>query len=221
MVDELEENTISKVVRDTVIVQVNKLAQDMKSLIEDAKMKIGPHTSQATAPTSCPPTQENTTTSTKCSYADTLINPLSHADSKLAAREEIRARQVMLKGIDQSTKIGKIDGTQLKTKLNKIMVDIGWKGRGIRSAIIQKNKRVLIKVETDKAYRWINKQEHKLAFSVEVGPDVQFKPWSHTVIAFNVSLTINLQNDEHQKELCKVNHLEAETIVLLCWVKPI
>jgi len=127
----------------------------------------------------------------------------------------------MLEGIDQNSPIGKMDGTQLKAEFNKIMGEIGWKGKGIRSAIIQKNKGVLIELETDEAFRWINKKENKFQFSVEVGLDVVFKPRSHTVIAFNVPLTINPENKAHRKEICKANHLETESISSIRWVKPV
>ena len=127
----------------------------------------------------------------------------------------------MLEGIDQNSLIGKMDGSQLKAEFNKILGEIGWKGKGIRSAIIQKNKGVLIELETDEAFRWINKRENKFSFSVEIGPDVVFKPRSHTIIAFNVPLTIDPDNESHRKEICDANHLEEEAISLIRWVKPV
>ena len=109
----------------------------------------------------------------------------------------------------------------MKTELNKIMGEIGWKGKGIRSATIQKNKGVLIELETDNALRWINKQENKFLFSVEVGPDIVFKPRSHTIIAFNVPLTVNPDDESHCKEIQEANHLEKGAITTIRWVKPI
>ena len=229
LAEEIEENAISSVVRDAFLVQFNELAVDMKALVDDAKTKIDEHAKLRKEETDQPPTplssrdanMEPRPPQGRRSYADTLINPPSHADPKLAAREGIRARQIMLEGIDQNSPIGKMDSSQLKVELNKILREAGWKGKGIRSAIIQKNKGVLIKLETDEAFRWINKQENKFSFSVEVGPDVVFKPRSHTIIAFNVPLTIDPENGSHRKEICDANHLEEEAIGSIRWVKPV
>ena len=47
LVEAMEENSISEVVREAVLNQVNELAQDMKSLIDDAKEKINAHASKS------------------------------------------------------------------------------------------------------------------------------------------------------------------------------
>jgi len=43
LVEEMEDNAVNEVVRDAVISQTNELAEDIKSLVEDAKEKIGTH----------------------------------------------------------------------------------------------------------------------------------------------------------------------------------
>jgi hypothetical protein len=40
LAEEIEENTISEVICEAVLSQVNELAQDMKNLINDAKKKL-------------------------------------------------------------------------------------------------------------------------------------------------------------------------------------
>ena len=40
LADEMEETTINKIVRDSVISQINELTIDMRSLVNDAKQKI-------------------------------------------------------------------------------------------------------------------------------------------------------------------------------------
>jgi hypothetical protein len=222
---ELEENSINEVVRDAVLSQINELAQDMKSLVEDAKEKIDDHAQmKATSIQSNPPPPQARPPPDhpppRRSYAETLINPPPHANPKLAAREGIRARQIMLEGIDQKLRIGQMDGTQLKAELNKILEEAGVEGKGIRSAIIQRNKGVLVEMDNDRALEWIRKPENKIAFCIEVGPDVVFKARSHTVIAFNAPLTIDLENETHRKEILDANHFEAETVNMIRWVKP-
>jgi hypothetical protein len=230
LAEEIEENAISEVVRDAVITQINELAEDVRALVDDAKTKIDEHAQLRKNELAQPPTpstitpgrnQETQAPQARRSYADTLINPPPHTDPKLAAREGIRARQIMLEGIEQNSTFGKMDGSQLKTKLNRIISEIGWKGKGIRSAILQKNRGVLIELETDDTFRWINKQENKLPFSVELGLDIVFRPRSHTIIAFNIPLTIDPENEAHKKEICEANHLEEGVITSIRWVKPI
>jgi hypothetical protein len=43
MVEEMGEHAVNEIVRDAVLSQTNELAQDLRSLIEDAKEKIGDH----------------------------------------------------------------------------------------------------------------------------------------------------------------------------------
>jgi hypothetical protein len=226
LAEEIEENSINEVVRDAVLSQINELAADMKSLVEDAKMKIDEHAQKiiAQGQTTSPPPQPHSDPAppmpTRRSYAETLINPPSHADPKLAAKEGIRARQIMLEGIDPKSKISQMDGPQLKTEFNKILAENGLKGKGIRSAIIQRNKGILIEMDNDHALEWIKKQENRLPFCIEVGPDVVFKPRAHTIIAFNAPLTIDLENEAHRKEILEANHIEPDTLAAIRWVKP-
>jgi hypothetical protein len=139
LAEEIEENAISAVIRDAVITQVNELAVDMKALVDDARTKIDDHAKMRKDEADQIPTPSTTTTRDTNertqtprpyrSYADTLINLPPHADPKLAAREGIKARQIMLEGINQNSIIGRMDGPQMKTELNKIMGEVGWKGK--------------------------------------------------------------------------------------------
>ena len=131
---------ISEVVRDAMLAQVNELTQDMKALVDDAKKKINKHaqlqknkSDQSSPPITTMPglNQKTQASQAHCSYADTLINPPPHTDPKLAAREGIYARQIMLEGINQNSTISKMDSSQLKTELNRIISEVGWKGKGI------------------------------------------------------------------------------------------
>ena len=58
------------------------------------------------------------------SYASVLINPPAHANTGVAAREGIKARQFAIKGI-KNLKFSHLDFLQLKTELKKILTDIG------------------------------------------------------------------------------------------------
>jgi len=74
----------------------------MKLLVEDAKEKIDKHIQDKVrlgTPTTGNPVGQTHTQS----YASALVNPPPHANPKLAAREGIKARQVMIEGIEKDS----------------------------------------------------------------------------------------------------------------------
>ena len=231
MMEEMEENAVNELVRDAVISQTNELAQDMKCLVEDAKEKIGDHIKTvlnqlttlipapvAPSPETSPDSQ--TTPPSQHTYADALINPPTHANPRLAAREGIRARQIMLEGIDQSSKIGTMNGLELKVEFNKIMEGLGYEGKGIRLVTNLGNRGTLIEMENDHALNWLKKTENSFAFRVEIGPDVMVKQRTHPIIAFNTPLTFDPGNPDHIAEFREVNNVDQDTNLTLRWLKP-
>jgi len=220
MVEEMEENTVNEMVREAMNSQINELAKDMKSLVEDAKDKISIHAKEILnelTPVSFSPNRSHVPENPpkEKSYAQALINPPSHANPKLTAREGIHARQIMLEGIDPTSKIGLMSRTEMKGEFNKILKEHRLEGKGIRSVTLQKNKGVLVEMENDEALKWISKTENLLTFRIEIGPDVVVRPWPHTVIAFNVPLTFEPENYRHKGELCKVNNIKQGKITMI------
>jgi len=76
-------------------------------------------------------------------------------------------------------------------------------------------------VDDDDAASWMKLDENHTALCSVLGPSVMFKAQVHNIIAFNVALTIDPDNQKHQEEICKANHLNEDTIVVMHWVKPI
>jgi hypothetical protein len=136
----MEENAVNELVRDAVLSQVNDLTQDMKSQVEDAKDKISEHikeklkelTSLAPHTSSPPPRPSTPTDPGRCSYAKALINPPSHVNPRLAAREGVHSKQILLEGINPTSKFATMNGLELKTEFNKILKGIGLEGKGVR-----------------------------------------------------------------------------------------
>jgi len=216
----MEETAINEMVRDMVISQLNELTLDMKTLVTDVKDKIDTHmqkfpTGALTGTATLQPSHGPRT------YAEALVNPPSHANPRLAAREAIRARQFMLEGLDRESKAGQMGSTQLKAELNRIIGKLGLKGNGIRSALPQKHRGILMEVDDDDAASWMKLDENRAALCSALGPSVMFKARVHNVIAFNVALTIDPDNQKHREEICKANYLNEDAIVAMRWVKPI
>ena len=89
----LEKIVINEIVRNTVIFQLNKLTLDMKTLITDVKEKINTHMQKL--PAEAQTNIHSVPHQAPHIYTNALINSLSHANLKLAARNAIRARQFM------------------------------------------------------------------------------------------------------------------------------
>jgi hypothetical protein len=227
LIEEIEEHSVNVVVRDAVISQLNELTQDMKSLVEDAKEKFDTYVQSKLSETATPPSpplpdnRDVPGVLKRKTYGDALISPPPHADPRLAAREGIRARQILLEGIDSTSKVGQMNGTQLKVEFNRIFEQLGFEEKGVRSVTVQKKKGLLVEMESDRASAWVSKAENRFALCVEIGPDVVVRPRAHTVIAFNIPLTFDPEKQEHLAEFYEANHLDSETIATTRWVKPI
>jgi len=146
----MEDTAINRTVRDTVISQFNESTFNMRNLITDVKEKLDNHMQKF--PTRA---QTNTATTSQPShgsrmYAEALVNPPSHVNPRLAAREAIRPRQFMLEGLGRDSKFGEMGSPQLKTELNRVAGKLRLKGNSC-SALPQKHRGVLIEVDGDDA----------------------------------------------------------------------
>jgi hypothetical protein len=232
LLEEMEEDAINLVVKEAFDSQISELTLDMKTLIEDAKSKIDEHIKttldklNTENPSPTPPAflapvpSPNATTPSPRSYAATLINPPSHANPILAAREGIRARQFLLKGATNSP-FGNLESQQLKKKINDIARELGLEGGGIRSAQKQGNGHVLIEVDSDNAARWFANVINRTGICDRLGSTVIFKDRTYRIIALNAPLTMDPDNNRHISEICEVNHLERNIIEDVRWAKPI
>jgi len=223
LIGELEETAVNEIVRDAVTTQLNELTADVKLLVNDVKEKIDDHMK------SFPPAS-NVNTADKShhqpprgprTYANVLVSPPPHANPKLAAREGIRARQFMLEGLEGSPKVSQMSAPQLKAEFNRILERLGAKGKGVRSALPQKHKGVLFETEDDSLANWMKVEENRVAFCNAIGPEVVFKSRVYNLIAHNVAIAIDTENQRHREEICEVNHLKEDAIVAMRWIKPI
>ena len=220
LVDEMEETTINEIVRDAVISQINELTIDVKSLVEDAKEKIDEHITNRTSEIRGNVPAQSATRPQR-SYAEALVSPPPHADPKLAAREGIRARQFMLEGIEDDSKVSHLNAMQLKSEFNRILDNLGLEGHKVRLAIPQRNKGILFEMENDAAACWMNETSNRITFCKAVSPKATIKPRTYSLIAFNVAISFELENQKHHKEVCEANHIDEENITALRWAKPV
>ena len=123
-----------------------------------------------------------------------LINPPAHANPRVAAREGIKARQFAFEGVKNS-KFSHLDSTQLKTELNKILLGLGLTAGKICSVFNARNGSTIVEADNDDAASWFSRPANQRKFCDKIGPSAEFHSRSFNIIAFNVVLTIN-PNDE-------------------------
>ena len=131
-------------------------------------------------------------------YASVLNIPPPHANPRIAAKEGIRVRQFLLEGL-ANTKFSHTDVFQLKTELNKFLENLGLNDRKIRSVNRLRNGGVLVEMDSDAATMWMSNQENRNKFCSKIGPTVVFCPRVHSLIAFNVPLGLNPEDDNHRQ----------------------
>ena len=222
LLEELEESQINLTVKEAFDSQTTEFTSDMKMLIEDAKDKINIHLKESED--RLLKIVNEVTSQTKQaqpnSYAAILATPPPHANPKIAAKEGIKARQFLIEGIN-NTKLAHLDAFQLKTELNKLLLEIGLTNGKIRSASSLRNGGTLIELDSDDSTSWMTNQDNRNKFSNKIGPNVVFKTRAHSIIAFNVPIAINPDNIEHRHEICEANNLEHNIITTMRWIKPL
>ena len=133
--EQLEDNSqsIKQDIKAALDNQMSDFTTNIKALLKDVKTQIKNQMTTTDTPKS-PSTQNknsqtpnsNHTTPTVTTYTSALINPLPHANPKLAVREGIKACQFAITGIND-TAISHLNNLQLKELLNNTITDIRMK----------------------------------------------------------------------------------------------
>ena len=222
MLEELEETQINGMVKEAFDSQMTEFTLDMKSLIEDAKDKINNHIKDTEGRLT--KVMDNAVLSqpraTQTTYASVLNTPPPHADPRIAAKEGIKARQFLLEGL-ASTKFSHTDVFQLKTEFNTILEGLGLDNGKVRSINKLRNGGALVEMDTDAATIWMSNMENRTSLCSKIGPTATFRSRVHNLIAFNVPLGLNPEDQKHRQEVCEANSLENEVISAMRWVKPV
>jgi len=246
LLEELEDYTTAENVREIVNAQLSNLSEDMQLLTTDLKEKVDSHlegkltdldksmdrlnrvigklekAGEVVTNTNLGNnTRQTGTAPGHRTYAETIAAPPPHANPRLAAKEGIRARQLMLEGVNDNLKFKEMDDTKLKENLNKIANDLGLEGRCIRTATKQRLGGLLIEMADDHAARWLKDETNARSFCSKIGTATTFRKRLYNLIAYNVPIIMEPENGNHIKEIHEVNQLEPETIKTARWVKPI
>ena len=125
----MEETQINGILKEAFDTQITELTADMATLIKDAKDKLTDHfkeSEEKLAQLIEKADVQHNNTQQQNTYASIINNPPPHANPRVAAKEGIKARQILLDGI-ANTKFSHTDVFQLKTELNNILGGLGLK----------------------------------------------------------------------------------------------
>lgn len=222
LLEEMEESQINSTVKEAFDSQITEFTSDMKLLIEDAREKIDMHlkTSEEKVNQLINNAMAQPRQTHQSSYASALIAPPPHANPRVAAREGIKARQFMLEGMDD-TRLAHMDNVQLKLELNKILLEAGLEKGKIRSVVGIRNRGSLVEMDSDEAAAWFQKTDNRSTFCQKIGPKVESRTRLYNLIAMNVPLTYDADDQSHLSEILEVNNLDKETISATRWAKPV
>jgi len=238
LLEEVEENALHQTVRESVTVQLNELASDLKDYITDATQRIDSHMesrleeiSEATktlvnkVKTSIsdnpPPGNHNTgNVAPPLDYRRALMNPPPHADPRLAAKEGIRIRQFMVEGVTRDSRIGKMTTAEAKKAANKALENAGSGGHKARSVTRQGKEGLLVEMESDDGAAWLKDNKNAKSFCESLGPGLAIKHRPYSVLAFNASTALDPDNADHIKEIMETNDISENGIASMRWVKP-
>jgi hypothetical protein len=137
----------------------------------------------------------------------------------LAAREGIRARQFMIEGPQRESTIGQMNGIQLKNEFNRILGELSQADNKVRSAVVQRNQGILLEMENNNGAAWMRMTDNCTALCEVIGNNAYFRTRTYNLIAFNVDLMVEPENQVHRDEISKANHLEIGSIMSMRWVK--
>jgi hypothetical protein len=219
----MEETQINGILKEAFDTQITELTADMATLIQDAKDKLTDHfkeSEEKLAQLIEKADVQHNNTQQQTTYASIINNPPPHANPRVAAKEGIKARQILLDGI-ANTKFSHTDVFQLKTELNNILGGLGLKDGKIRSINKLRNDGTLLEMDTDAATTWILTRENQDNFCEKIGPSVSFRIRVHTLIALNVPLGLAPEDKKHLEEVSEANSLEPDTLLAMKWVKAV
>jgi hypothetical protein len=212
LAEELEEISVNTFIRDAVNSQFTELTSEVKLLLTDTQEKLGEmiHNTDKVKTTDALRREPEPAVR---SYSQMLINPPPHANPRLAAREGIRARQFMIEGPQRESTIGQMNGIQLKNEFNRILGELSQADNKVRSAVVQRNRGILLEIENNNGAAWMRMTDNCTALCKAIGNNAYFRTRTYNLIAFNVDLTVEPENQVHRDEISEANHLEIGSIM--------
>ena len=149
-----------------------------------------------------PPSTSNPGSNASLDYRKALMNPPPHADPRLAAKEGIRLRQLLVEGATRDSKIGKMSSAEVKKAVNKAIENAGGRHKA-RSVTRQGKDGLLIEMDSDAGTAWLKDKNNAKSLCDSLGPGLAFKTRLYSVLAYNASTALDPDNADHIKEIAE------------------
>jgi len=241
LMEEIEEEAIAITTRDAVADQMTYMMEEMKNITEHLKETITAEIANQIK------TIEETTTAAlkqikeaKLSNQDGNHNKIEiphtqiagrmatrgkEIDPRIAAREGIKARQLLL-DFPQISPIHNVSNTEVKNIIQKAInqacvEDITHE---IRSTERLPNKGILIEMLTDEGAKWIKSDDNMCEIFAAMGEQGRGGKWrkrTHNIIAYYVPIAFDPENEDHLEEIMDNNKIPHEDLAKVRYAKPI
>ena len=126
----------------------------------------------------------------------------------------------MVEGIMRDSRIGKMSTAEAKKAANKALENVGSGGHKVRSVTQQGKEGLLVEMESDDGVAWLKDNKNTKSFCESLGPGLAIKHRLYSVLTFNASMALNLDNADHIKEIVETNDILENGIASMRWVKP-
>ena len=75
-------------------------------------------------------------------------------------------------------------------------------------------------METDVGATWLMKPANARLLCNAFSPGLNIKQRDFNVFVYNASTALDPKNADHLKEIAKTNNIQNDTLIAMCWVKP-
>ena len=118
-------------------------------------------------------------------------------------------------------KFSHLDTIQLKAELNKSLTELGLTSGKIHTVVNTQNGGTVLEADLDGAATWLSNSANQRSLCEKIGSNAEFRTQNYSIIALNVPIAINLEQDSHHLEICEANDLEPNTITPAKWAKAV
>lgn len=233
----VEIDAVQETIRESVNVQLESMSTDLKEFVADTTQRIDDHVdtkikelteamqklteqARATANEGLEREEREFADGVTMNYKRALLRTPPEVDPRLAAKENIRQRQFLLEGITRESNLGKLSSLEAKTVVNKALGEISDGKLRARSALRQNQMGLLVEMESDAGALWLKDPANERALCEALGAGLSFKRRPFSVLALNVTTTIDPENEDLLKEIMEVNGINNGHLAAMRWVKP-
>lgn len=221
LLEDMADNRLKTMIRNTVLSKVNSMAEDLQSTLADFTTKLSAEVAQHTQTLSQAARPAVVQIPTPAPYRDVLLSPPLDVNPRIAAKEGIRARQLLV-DFPKESDVYQMSQQEILKVFNVALAktEIPKDCRRMRMVERLSNKGILGEFTMDAAAKGFavkdNADSFLTALSTSAGGTV-VRAWHYNVVAYFVPITAN--PNDLEEILTTNSHLSEEHLVKARWVK--